>query len=187
MNGLIAHPDVIRWFIWSWQPDSRAATIETLASMIKCIATAPIEITVTNNDMTIFKGTRMNITTCPPIVKTYFDDLLHKKEAYFDSCVVNHIFKNISYTQFRYDTNLQENIDRVGWITWTIYWLIKFQPAKFFILKDILLVSLNGVGNVHFKSRNVIPDAPWITSRPNNIQSIYDAFDKSIYYACFGS
>ena len=77
-------------------------------------------------------------------------------------------------------------IDRAGWITWTIYWMIKFQPSRFFLMKDIIQVSLLHIPTVQFHTTEPLPSPPWTHAKHANIHTIYNELTQSIYYACFG-
>ena len=187
MNGLISDPDVIRWFIWSWRSDTRTTNWETMYKLLYCMAHTPIDITITNDTLSIFKGISIKISTSPPTVKNYFNELYKNQTKYFDKIVNNHVFRNIECSEFKLNKVLEKIIDRAGWITWTIYWMIKFQPSRFFVIKDILQVSLLQIPIVQFHTNDPLPTPPWTNTVHGNIQTIYDELTQSIYYACFGS
>lgn len=186
MNGLISDPDVIRWFIWSWRSDTRHTSWETMSKLLHCMAHTPLDITITNDTLSIFKGTPVKILTSPPTVKKYFTELQSNKSKYFHQIVHNHVFRNIECSKFKLNHVLENMIDRAGWITWTIYWMIKFQPSRFFVMKDILQVSLLHIPPVQFHTTESLPSPPWTRTKHANIQTIYKELTQSIYYACFG-
>lgn len=146
----------------------------------------PIEITITNSTITIFKNYPICVSPCPPILEKIYNELRNNKEKYFKSVKENNIFRNFECSKCYLNKALNEKIDRVGWILWSIWWIIKFQPAHFFLIKDILSVALFSVKH---KKRNKtpldpLPLPPWIKKRPKNIQTIYNNLQKPIYHAC---
>lgn len=182
MNALVSHPDIIRWFLWSWEYDSNWN--RTIYNLFNTMLHGKIDITITNSTLTIFEGVVMDIRTCPDIVKTIYKDLSSNKETYFKSIHDNSVFRNFKYQQCIFNHHLEKNIDRLGWITWSIWWLIKFQPGRFFIMKDILSVPLKRLEDSTHVYKNTIPMPPWIKKTPNNIRSIYTTLQRTIYYEC---
>ena len=84
------------------------------------------------------------------------------------------------------DKQLERSIDRIGWVTWTIYWIIKLQGGRFFVTKDTLLVALRDVVcDKPIPEGDFMPKAPWIKERPRTVQGIYDRLNQPIYHECF--
>ena len=186
MNGLIADPDVIRWFIWSWRSSTQNTSWETMFKLLNCMAHTPVDIIITNDTLSIFRGIHVKISTSPPSVKKYFTELHRNKAKHFHKIVHNTVFRNIECSKFKLNKVLGQMIDRAGWITWTIYWMIKFQPSRFFLMKDIIQVSLLHIPTVQFHTTEPLPSPPWTHAKHANIHTIYNELTQSIYYACFG-
>ena len=186
MNVLVAHPDVLRWFLWSWKPVSSTKWNISLTDIFKMMLNTPINVTITNTSMTIFEGYVMDVNTSPPIVKAMFNELTMKKHTYFNKVENNAIFRNILCSQCILDNQLERSIDRIGWVTWTIYWIIKLEAGRFFIIKDALLVALRDVVcDKPIPEGDFMPKAPWIKERPRTVQGIYDRLNQPIYHECF--
>lgn len=188
MNALIAHPDVLRWFWWTWNPPANSNLYDGISEGFNIILNMPIDITITNNTITIFKDYPMDVNKSPEIVKALFTELTFKKNSYFEDINNNPVFRNITCSKCRLNEHLELKIDRLGWITWSIYWIIKSQPSKFFVMKDVIKISLQKIQTTkqYDMTDDKLPKAPWIKKRPNSIRGIYDSFNKSIYYECFG-
>ena len=184
MNALIAHPDILRWFLWQWR--SKNTWIDTNTSLLDTILNKPIDITITNSTLTIFENVILDISSCPLIVKKLYIELNQNKHKYFNSIVQNNIFRNYKYSKCKINNILEQKIDRLGWITWTVWWIIKSQPRHFFIIKDMLMVGLASLDNKDkfFHTNELLPLPPWINNRPQNIRSIYNRLNQSIYYEC---
>lgn len=188
MNALVAHPDVLRWFIWAWNPPSGMERYSAVTELFKTMISVPIDITITNSTISIFKGLDMDVSRSPTIVKALFGELTMKKNEYFEEVKNNPIFRNIRCSKCKLNFHLEQSIDRVGWVTWAIYWIIKSQPAKIFITKDILHLALRPLEHTDIKiSNDKLPIAPWMRERTNSIQGIYERLNKSIYNECFAS
>lgn len=188
MNALVSHPDVLRWFLWAWKPktSARAACYTPLTSIFELMLHAPVDICITNTTITIFKGCPLNISNSPRVVQDLFKELSENKKKYFDNIDNNYIFRNITCSVCVLNNSLEQKIDRIGWVTWAIYWIIKFQPTKFFTMKDIISISLRHVSDKKIsKTNDKLPIAPWIDSTPDTIMGIYEKLQHTIYYECF--
>ncbi len=188
MNALVAQPDVLRWFLWAWNPETRAraACYTPLTSIFEIMLHTPVDICITNTTITIFKGCPLNISNSPRVVQDLFKELSENKKKYFDNIDNNYIFRNITCSECVLNNSLEQKIDRIGWVTWAIYWIIKFQPTKFFTMKDIISISLRHVSDKKIsKTNDKLPIAPWIDSTPDTIMGIYEKLQHTIYYECF--
>jgi hypothetical protein len=188
MNALVSHPDVLRWFLWAWKPkpNARAACYTPLTSIFEIMLHTPVDVCITNNTITIFKGCPLNISNSPRVVIDLFKELSENKKKYFDNIDNNYIFRNITCSECILNKSLEKSIDRIGWVTWSIYWIIKFQPTKFFTMKDIISISLRHVSDKKIsKTNDKLPIAPWIDSTPDTIMGIYEKLQHTIYYECF--
>lgn len=186
MNVLVAHPDVLRWFLWSWKPVSNTKWNTSLTKIFNMMLNNPIRITITNTSITIFQDYSMDVNTSPPIVKALFNELTLHKNRYFNKVENNPIFRNILCSDCILDKQLERSIDRIGWATWTIYWIIKLQGGRFFVIKDTLLVALRDVVcDNPIPEGDFMPKAPWIKERPRTVQGIYDRLNQPIYHECF--
>lgn len=182
MNALVAHPDVLRWFLWAWRADSDFT--KTLSSLFDVIINRPIDITITNSTISIFKDVPMRISACPPIVQNIYNDLKCNQNKYFKTNERNHVFRNFKCSDCILNHSLELYTDRIGWLLWTIWWMIKFQPARFFLMKDLISVSLFRFRRKPQTCKNILPLPPWIRKRPKDIKSIYTRLQKPIYYEC---
>ena len=135
----------------------------------------------------MFKGYPLNINNSPPVVIKLFRELSENKKKYFGNIDNNYIFRNITCSECVLNKTMEKKIDRLGWVTWSIYWIIKFQPAKFFMMKDIISISLRYVSSDKkiSKTKDKLPMPPWIDSRPDTIMGIYEKLQHTIYYECF--
>ncbi len=190
MNALVAHPDVLRWFLWAWKPktNTRNSCYTSLTDIFEIMLYTPIDISISNNTITIFKGYSLNINNSPPIVIKLFTEMSKNKNKYFSTIDNNPIFRNITCSDCILNKTLENKIDRIGWVTWSIYWILKFQPSRFFTMKDIITISLRNVSNKKIsKTNDKLPRAPWIDndSPPKTITGIYEQLQHSIYYECF--
>lgn len=186
MNVLVAHPDVLRWFLWSWKPASNTKWNTSLTNIFNMMLSTPLDVTITNTSITIFKGYSMDVNTSPPIVKAIFNELTMNKDTYFTSVENNAIFRNILCSQCILNKQLERCIDRIGWATWTIYWIIKLERGRFFVIKDAILVSLRDVVCKNpIPEGDFMPKAPWIKDRPRTVKGIYDRLKQPIYHECF--
>lgn len=188
MNALVSHPDVLRWFLWAWKPKTtpRAACYTSLTNIFEIMLHTPVDICITNTTITIFKGWPLNISNSPRVVIDLFKELSENKKKYFDNIDNNYIFRNITCSECILNKTLEKKIDRIGWVTWSIYWIIKFQPTKFFMMKDIISISLRYVSDKKIsKTNDKLPMAPWINSTPDTIMGIYEKLQLTIYYECF--
>ena len=85
---------------------------------------------------------------------------------------------------------LNKNIDRPGWISWSCWWLLCSYFNKWFIIKDILTVSLRSLINIpHTPSLSFLPNPPWIDLEKikyndNIFSCIYKRMQQDIYYEC---
>lgn len=183
MNALVSHPDIIRWVLWSWKFESN--WYDSVYNLFDMILNKKIYITITNSTISIFENEPIDIMSCPNIVKTLYIELKKDKDKYFDSIIVNNVFRNFEYSKCILNKLLEKKIDRIGWITWSIWWFIKSQPTKFFLMKDIIIVPLINVENTYSNQCDeFLPNPPWIKKRPKTIKSIYIALRSSIYYEC---
>ena len=188
MNALVAHPDVMRWFIWAWNPASKLSKYQGVTELFRTILCSPINITITNNTISIFEGLDMDMARSPSIVRGLFSELTMKKSEYFELIENNPIFRNIRCSKCVLNHHLENNIDRLGWLSWGLYWILKSQPSKFFITKDIMLLSLRPLLQTKVRNSNdPLPLSPWIKQEHMSIQGIYDRMNHSIYYECLGS
>jgi hypothetical protein len=187
MNALVGHPDVMRWFLWSWRSTSKKPSSDMMRELFHTIMYAPIDVSITNTTMSIFKDVYADITKCPPVISTYFQKLSRDNKTYFDEIEHNYIFKNIKCTRFKLNKQLDDSIDRLGWVCWAIWWFLQHQPTKFFVMKDLILVGLSDIGNYKCCVCDPLPLPPWIKERPASIRTIYRALLTSIYYECFES
>jgi hypothetical protein len=186
MNVLVAHPDVLRWFLWSWKPVSSTKWNTSLTNIFNMMLTTPIDVTITNTTITIFEGYTMDVNTSPPIVKALFNELTLCKDTYFKKIENNAIFRNIICSGCLLNKQLERSIDRIGWATWSIYWIIKLESGRFFIIKDALMVALRDVDcNRPVPEGDFMPKAPWIEDRPRTVKGIYDRLKQPIYHECF--
>jgi len=184
MNALVSHPDVMRWFIWSWK--SKSNWFSTSVSLFDTMANTKIDIQITKSTISIFENVHMDILNCPQIVIELYNELLENKDKYFQTIDVNNIFKNFKYSNSILNQPLEHSIDRIGWINWSIWWIIKSHPGKFFLVKDIITIS---IFNVKHKKKlrlcyDEIPSPPWVKKKVNNIESIYTNLIQSIYNEC---
>lgn len=186
MNALVSHPDILRWTLWSWKYDSNWYL--SVYNLFDMILNTPIDICITNSTITIFEGFPIDITSCPGVVKKIYMELKTNKNTHFHSVVVNNVFRNFNYSKFKLNTILETKIDRLGWITWSIWWFLKFQQGRFFLMKDIISVPLL---NIKTEQKHTcvehLPTPPWITERPNDIETIYTTLQNTIYYECITS
>ena len=188
MNALVADPDIIRWIIWSWKPKPNTRWNEALTGLFEMMVMTPIDVTITNTTITIFRGYELDVHASPPIVRGLFHDLTMRKHDYFETVENNPIFRNIKCSRSILNAHLSASIDRAGWVAWTVYWMIKFQPGRFFMMKDMLIVSLRPLIEVECpKSNSPLPTAPWIENKTRSIQTIYDRLSHAIYVECFAS
>ncbi len=188
MNALVADPDIIRWIIWSWKPKPNTRWNEALTGLFEMMVNSPIDITITNTTITIFRGYELDVNASPPIVRGLFHDLTMRKHEYFETVENNAIFRNIKCSRSILNSHLDESIDRAGWVCWSIYWMIKFQPGRFFTMKDMLIVALRPIIAIECQESNSpLPKAPWIENQTRSIQTIYDRLSSAIYVECFAS
>jgi len=187
MKALVSHPDVIRWFMWNWKTNDKETHHVSLVRLLNTVCFSKLDISITNTTITIFSGNPMPIHGAPCVIKQIFDILTQHKGLFFDSVITNHIFRNISCTQFKKNDSLEHTIDRLGWVSWIIWWSIQLEPSKFFIIKDIFLIALFDSKNYCPRSKNKLPKPPWIKIIPKDIQSIYTQLNNSIYDKCFVS
>ena len=186
MNVLVAHPDVLRWFLWSWKPVSSTKWNASLTNIFNMMLTTPLDVTITNTSITIFRGYAMDVNTSPPIVKAIFNELTMNKDTYFMSVENNAIFRNILCSKCILNKQLERSIDRIGWATWAIYWIIKLERGRFFIIKDALMIALRDVDCQRpIPEGDFMPKAPWIEDRPRTVKGIYDRLKQPIYHECF--
>ena len=183
MNALVSHPDIIRWILWSWKNESK--WYRSVYNLFDMILNKPIDICITNSTLTIFENEPIDISSCPTIVKNIYFELKTKKEIYFDSINTNNVFRNFNYNKCKLNVILEQKIDRLGWITWCIWWFLKSQPTRFFLMKDIITTPLINIKRKH-KSycTECLPLPPWIKKRPNDIKTIYTSLQQTIYYEC---
>ena len=181
MNALVSHPDVMKWVLWSWR-----SKMDFLGPLFDTIYNGPIDITITNSTITIFKDCVLDVSLCPPTVQTLYNDLRANKEKYFELVEQNHIFRNFKCSRCYLNARLEEKTDRIGWVVWAIWWFIKSQPGHFFAVKDIITVSLRSMDNKDKDKTcsDPLPMPPLIKTRPKNILSIYTHIQQTIYYAC---
>lgn len=183
MNALVSHPDIIRWVIWSWKSDT--TWYKSVYNLFDMILNEKIDICITNSTLTIFENNPIDVTYCPNIVKKLYMELKSNKDKYFNSITVNNVFRNFNYSQYRLNHILETKLDRLGWITWLIYWFIKFEPTKFFLMKDIIAVPLKNLSYTEkYKCTERLPTPPWIKEFPNDIKTIYTVFQTTIYDEC---
>lgn len=188
MNALVAHPDIIRWIIWSWKPKPNTKWNDALSGLFDMMINTPIDVTITNTTITIFHEYELDINKSPPIVRGLFVELTMKKHEYFETVENNPIFRNIKCSRCILNTHLCSSMDRAGWVCWAIYWILKFQPGRFFTMKDMLIVSLRPMVNNNCPASNSpLPPPPWIEENTRSIQTIYDRLSTSIYAECFAS
>lgn len=186
--ALISHPDVMRWFLWHWNPSVGAKLYDSLTNMFEMMLSSEIDITITNSTISIFKDYHMDISQSPPIIKALFTEMTYKKNKYFEKIENNYVFRNITCSKCKMNLLLNDSIDRYGWLTWSIYWLIKSQPTKFFLMKDIISLSLIKIKDIKIStSINTIPLPPWVQKHHTTIESIYNRLNQTIYYECFVS
>jgi hypothetical protein len=128
----------------------------------------------------------MDVNTSPPIVKALFNELTMNKDTYFMCVQNNAIFRNIMCSECILNKQLERSIDRIGWATWSIYWIIKLERGRFLIIKDALMVALRDVKcNRPIPEGDFMPKAPWIDDRPRTVKGIYDRLKQPIYHECF--
>lgn len=186
--ALVSHPDVMRWFLWSWNPCAGANLYESIKNMFEIIISTEIDITITNSTISIFKDYHMDISQSPPIIQALFTEMTYQKNKYFEKIENNYVFRNITCSKCKMNTLLNDSIDRCGWVTWAIYWILKSQPSKFFLMKDILSLSLIKIKDIKIStSKNTIPLPPWVEKYHTTIESIYKRLNQTIYYECFVS
>ncbi len=197
MNGLIQHPDTIRWIIWAWESQYNGSGWENyFTSLFKTFAETPIQIIVTKNSFTIFKNVKINIRSAPKSVQYYWDILLNKKTEYFNTIEKNSIFKDITCKDCVLDNYFNRIIDRKAWVSWTCWWIISCNITKFFVIKDMLTVSLRNIKHIKLKDRLTIEHIPLPRfihtkckcSRSHDEKSvflcIYNNIQQPIYYEC---
>ena len=146
--------------------------------MFQMMLSYEIDITITNSTVSIFKDYHMDLSQSPPIIQALFTEMTYNKNKYFEKIENNYVFRNITCSKCKMNLLLNDNIDRYGWITWSIYWIIKSQPTKFFLMKDIISLSLNKLKDIKISpSRNKIPP-PWVKKYDTSIESIYKKLTK---------
>ncbi len=187
MKALVSHPDIIRWFMWNWKTNDKETHRASLVRLLEVVCFSKIDISITNTTITIFRDNPIPIYGAPKIITQLFDILTQYKDLFFNSVITNHIFRNISCTQFKNNKTLERTIDRLGWVSWIIWWSIQLEPSKFFIIKDIFLVALFVSKNYHGLKESKLPKPPWIKTIPKDIRSIYTQLNNSIYDECFAS
>lgn len=189
IQALVSHPDVMRWFLWSWNPSAKANLYDSVKNMFEMMLSHEIDITISNTTISIFKDYNMDISQSPPIVKALFTELTYNKTKYFEHIDNNYVFRNITCSKCKMNVFLSEDIDRYGWLTWSIYWLLKSQPGKFFLMKDIISISLLMLKEEKYPTcrENKIPLPPWVDKYYSTVESIYNRLNQSIYYECFVS
>ena len=191
METLISHPDTIRWFIWNWEKIGDTTSWEKyFSSFFITIGSTPVDIVVTKNKISIFKGHMLNIRSAPRIIKNIHEMLFKNKHKIFKNIEEQSIFKDIKCSECIYNELLNKNIDRPGWISWSCWWLLCSYFNKWFIIIDILTVSLRSLINIpHTPSLSFLPNPPWIDLEKikyndNIFSCIYKRMQQDIYYEC---
>ena len=132
----------------------------------------------------------LNIRSAPRIIKNIHEMLFKNKHKIFKNIEEQSIFKDIKCSECIYNELLNKNIDRPGWISWSCWWLLCSYFNKWFIIKDILTVSLRSLINIpHTPSLSFLPNPPWIDLEKikyndNIFSCIYKRMQQDIYYEC---
>jgi hypothetical protein len=161
MKELIQHPDTMRWVIWSWETQCDNSKWENyFTTMFKTFASSPVEIVLTKNSITIFKGIKINIRSAPEPVRICWKQMYNNKSEYFNKIETNTIFKDITCKDCVLDKTFNRIIDRKAWISWSCWWILCCNTTKIFIIKDMLTVSLRNIKQVKLKERLHIEHLP---------------------------